>query len=924
MDGSDSTCPNEQLRQERIRHNWRQQDVADHVGTTVVTVNRWERGGQQPSAYFRVKLCALFGKSAEELGLVEVNALSSTPTEIEVSGEISTSSSSTDRLTLWTVPYLRNPYFTGRDDLLDLLNMHLSTTRQGDSTTTHRVALTQPQAIKGLGGIGKTQIAVEYAYRAREQGQYTHTFWIDAASKEAMMTSFTTLAELLPEFPAKNETNQQKLVKAVKRWLEQCQERWFLIFDNADDLSLIQEYFPHQGNGSILLTTRANAVGSLAASIEVEKMGLVEGTHLLLRRAQRFAQASDEEVNEAGNIVVALDHFPLALEQAGAYIEETGCSFDTYLQLYQKHRKALLARRGAQNTNYPDSVATTWSLSFQKVEQANPAAAELLRLCAFLAPDHIPEELLKDGVQYWPPLLQQATADLLAFNQMLEELLKFSLVKRLVGDHMLSLHRLVQVVQIDTMNPEEQIQWAERVICAVNTIFPPDPSTRIDTWPLCLRYLEQAQVCDTLIQHYLCVLPDAADLLDRTGTYLCEHASYTSAEPLFLRALRIREEQLGTEHPDVAHTLNGLADLYRQQGKYEQAEPLYQRALHIREETSEHDHPNIARTLNGLADLYRQQGKYEQAEPLYLRAWRIREQALGLEHPDTARTLSGLATIYFEQGKYEQAESLYQQALRIREQTLGPEHPDLARTLNNLAGVYFKLGEYERAEPLCQRALHLWEQALGQEHPLVSYALGNLSELYQQQGKYKQAEPLCQRSLRIREQTLGQEHLAVASSLNDLASIYQKQGMYTLAEPLFQRALHIWEQQIGLEHPDMAHTVNGLAMLYYEQKKYAEAEPLFQQALSIREQALEPDHPDIAETLHGFAGLQEAQDNSEKAVSLYCRALAIRVKVYGQQHPKTIDTRERLHAVSVALSRTEGRATLTTIQPEEGENVEIP
>ena len=132
MDGSDATCPNDQLRQERIRHNWRQQDVADHVGTTVVTVNRWERGGQQPGAYFRVKLCALFGKSAEELGLVEVNALSSTSTEIEISGEISTSSSSTDRPTLWTVPYLRNPYFTGRDDLLGLLNMHLSTTRQGD------------------------------------------------------------------------------------------------------------------------------------------------------------------------------------------------------------------------------------------------------------------------------------------------------------------------------------------------------------------------------------------------------------------------------------------------------------------------------------------------------------------------------------------------------------------------------------------------------------------------------------------------------------------------------------------------------------------------------------------------------------------------------------------------------------------------
>src|SRR5262249_6544504 len=158
--------------------------------------------------------------------------------------------------------------------------------------------------------------------------------------------------------------------------------------------------------------------------------------------------------------VVALDHFPLALDQAGAYFEETGCSFSDYLQLYQERRQVLLARRGAQATHYPDSVATTWSLSFQHVEQANPAAAELLRLCAFLAPDHIPEEFFKEGAAHWPPVLQQATTDLLAFNQMVEELLQFSLVKRLAEHNLLSIHRLVQVVQQDAMSREEQRQWA--------------------------------------------------------------------------------------------------------------------------------------------------------------------------------------------------------------------------------------------------------------------------------------------------------------------------------------------------------------------------------------------------------------------------------------------------------------------------------
>src|SRR5260370_20899926 len=320
-------------------------------------------------------------------------------------------SSQTGSVGVWNVPYRRNPYFTGRDDLLEQLDQHFKLVGQNDAVSTRRAAVTQPQAIKGLGGIGKTQLAIEYAYRSQERSRYTHNIWVNAVSEEALLTDFVELADLLAAFPAKGETDQRKLVEAIKHWLEQCQERWLLIFDNADNIALVRDNLPQRGNGSILLTTRAHAVGSLATSIEVDTMGLLEGTHLLLRRAQRFEHASDEETNQAGNIVVALDHFPLALDQAGAYLEETQCNFVEYLDLYQTHRQALLAKRGMLSTDYPHSVATTWLLSFQKVQQANPAAAELLHLCSFLAPDRIPEELLRDGAAYWPASLQQTLAD---------------------------------------------------------------------------------------------------------------------------------------------------------------------------------------------------------------------------------------------------------------------------------------------------------------------------------------------------------------------------------------------------------------------------------------------------------------------------------------------------------------------------------
>ena len=400
MEGVDTPTFGEALARFRTRAGLSQQQLAKQLGKNRRAIAAWEGGEYLPKTRGDVlELIRLLKLSDEETVLL-LRAAGMDPS-----------------LPFWNVPYHRNPYFIGRDELLAQLDQYLAPPEQAASLKSRCVALTQPQAITGLGGIGKTQIAVEYAYRSREQGRYTHTFWVNAASEETLITSFVTIVGLLKQnrsLALYNEMDQRKLVEAVKRWLERCNERWLLIFDNADDVVLVHNYLPQQGNGSVLLTTRAHAVSSLATSIEVETMGFLEGTHLLLRRAQRFEHASDEWVNQAGNIVVALDQFPLALDQAGAYIEETQCSFEEYLALYQTHRYTLLARRGMVSTDYPESVATTWLLSFQKVQQANPAAAELLQMLAFLAPDLIPEELIQDGVACWSPLLQKAATDLLS------------------------------------------------------------------------------------------------------------------------------------------------------------------------------------------------------------------------------------------------------------------------------------------------------------------------------------------------------------------------------------------------------------------------------------------------------------------------------------------------------------------------------
>src|SRR5579885_2301132 len=320
------------LKQERERRGWSQNELAERIGTTQVNVSRWEKMISKPGPFFRQRLAEVFDKSLEELGLfVEVED------EQSVRPAPSLPPFRSVPQPLWNVPYRRNPFFTGREDILAFLYTTL--------ITKQAAALTQAQAISGLGGIGKTQIAVEYAYFYRKH--YQAVLWVTASSRDALVADFVMLAALL-DLPEQHEQDQNIVVTAVKRWLA-THEGWLLILDNVEDLVLIADFLPTQGTGNILLTTRLQALGSLAQSIEVEKMGLEEGVMFLLRRTRLLPPGADssqpgqENWMHAAEIVAELDGLPLALDQAGAYIEETRCSLSAYQNLYRTRRKELLS-----------------------------------------------------------------------------------------------------------------------------------------------------------------------------------------------------------------------------------------------------------------------------------------------------------------------------------------------------------------------------------------------------------------------------------------------------------------------------------------------------------------------------------------------------------------------------------------------------
>ncbi len=734
--------PNLALRQARLEQRLSQQALAEHLGTTAVNISRWERGITMPGPYFRQLLCDFFQKPASALGL----SAPSTPA---------------DRLTsVWTVPYQRNPYFVARAESLQQIHTYFQSERL-------------PLALCGLGGVGKTQLAVEYAYRYAHD--YTAVLWLEAETSEILLAGFAALAEVL-ELPAHQE--QRHLIAAIKNWLSE-HTGWLVVLDNVDDLSLVHQLLLPESQGAVLLTTRRQVTEPIAQALPVESLPDADGALLLLKRAKRIGlratpdDASPEDLHAARAISTHVGGLPLALDQAGAYVLETGCSLAAYLDMYRTYRGELLQRRGQTPTDHPASVTTTWSLSFEKIKRTHPAAAEVLRLCAFLDPDAIPEELISDGGMHLGSVLKPIAANAFKMNEAIQELRRFSLVQRDPDAKTLRVHRLVQAVLQHTMESEEQRQWAERAVRATNSVFP--ETITQTTWPFCRRYLSQAQICSVWIARFAFNFEEAASLLVRTAHYLRDRALYAQAESLYRQALRIEEQIQVPDHLDIANVLHRLAEIYKLLGRYEEAEMIYRRAL------------------------------------------RIREDKLGPDHPEVANVLNNLANIRLQQKKFEEAESLYQRTLRIREQMLGPDHPEMATVLNNLANVYREQGKHEEAESFYMRALHIWERALGPEHARVTVALNNLADLYRIQERYEEAKTLYVRALGIREAALGPNHPDVATVLYNLAELASSQEMSTEAERLYERALRIWKQALGPEHPYIEMVQNNLKSIYQKQ-----------------------------------------------------------------------------------------------------------
>jgi tetratricopeptide (TPR) repeat protein len=616
----------------------------------------------------------------------------------------------------WNVPP-RTPYFTGRKDVLERLR----------STLVERGRA----ALSGLGGLGKTQCAIEYAYRYR--GDYSAVFWARASTPATLAADFRALAKLVGIDAGGQD--EQAMVEAVRRWLAE-HTGWLLVLDNADKPQAVKPFLPAADAGHVLLTSRAQLfdVIGIVKPEELTELSPEEARGFLFARAGRAEPpGGGAEATAASELAEEVGRLPLALEQAGAYIASRQARFQDFRDSYRNWRVKLLDKQGPVVGDYPESVRTTWAMNFRDAEDESAAAADVLRLSAFLAPDDIPIELLVDGASVLGPALSSALAgaagDPLAVDEALAPLTRFSLVRRDIGARTYSIHRLVQAVLRSDMEAPAQRLWADRAIGAVSQAFPP---TAYGSWDRCERLIAHARACAGLIDEWGVSSQPATTLLYRMGAYVRERGRPDEAMRLSERASHMGE---ATEHPHVAISLTSLAAAQRDKREYREAEATLQRALAIARSAPDPDQSVVATCLNNLGDVYRLQGEYDKAEPLLRRALELRLSLHGEENRATSRSIHDLGLLLFDQGLLAEAEPLLERAVRIRETILDVHDPEVARAHDSLARLYTSQGRHAAADALFVRFLPVAEQVLGLQHPRLALMYENYAELLHRMGR---------------------------------------------------------------------------------------------------------------------------------------------------------------------------------------------
>ncbi|KAF7503525.1 hypothetical protein GJ744_003676 [Endocarpon pusillum] len=692
--------------------------------------------------------------------------------------EIQISSNSDSFITTdapWIVPFEKNPRFTGRETQLAELEGKLFA-----NDHTSKIAIT------GLGGVGKTQLVLEFLYRTKEKHKDCSIIWIQATSIESLHQGYLAVAQQL-DIPGRKDENADVKKLVQDHLSKEDAGQWLLVFDNADDIDMWTAAAPTQEREDVEVSVRKSTGGSrrLIDYLPKNKRGCIIFTTRDRKAAVRLAQQNIITVPEMSekaaiellqkclaspNIVdnpqdaiallESLTYLPLAIAQAAAYINENGITLSDYLLLLGEKEEEtidLLSEDFEDYGRYRDvknPIATTWLISFDQIRRSDPLAAEYLSFIACVSPRDIPESFLPPG----PSRKRELEA--------IGTLAAYSFISRRPVEFSLDLHRLVHLATRSWLRKEELLsQWTQKTIIRLEEVFPDDDHNNRSIWRIYLPHVRQVLESDLISDSG----KERMALMWRYGKCLYSDGRWDEAEASYIQVLAMKLRTLGADSPSTLISMANLASTYRNQGRWEEAEQLEVQVMETRKTKLGADHPYTLTSMANLAATYRNQGRWEEAEQLEVQVMETRKTKLGADHPDILSSMANLASTFWNQGRWEEAEQLEVQVMETRKTKLGADHPDMLTSMANLATTYRNQGRWEEAELLEVQVIETRKTKLGADHPDTLTSMNNLAFTWKDLGRDAEAMQLMRHCVRRRTCILGATHPDYLSSHKTLS-----------------------------------------------------------------------------------------------------------------------------------------------------------
>ncbi|KAJ5810113.1 uncharacterized protein N7503_002331 [Penicillium pulvis] len=833
---------------------------------------------------------------------------------------------------LSTVPFRHDPDFVSRDGLLD--QIHEKSSIPGSTLVLY-----------GIGGVGKSRLAIEYCYRVQHESPNTWIFWVHASNAARCELSLRELAERA-KIPGR-QSRHANIFQLFRDWLQDGKiGKWLLVLDNVDDDELLHKplangtgaqdaqdrapmqpplkYLLEASNGSIIVTSRNKAVALEIAGykkylIDVQPMNEAEALDLM-----QYKLDSGVERADLVQLVEELEFMPLAIVQAASYIVHCSprCSASQYLEkLRHSDRQAttLLSHEGihmGRDWEAKNSILLTWQISFDHIRRVRQSAADLLSLMSFFDWQGIPEDLLRiqytaknHGVLGSSGVANKSSGEDTessseydqdeTFESDITTLRDYSFVT--ASEHypmssghgmVFTMHRLVQLTArtwLKTYGQDEE--WKERFIDSLYAEFP-------------TGQYEHRERCRTLFPHVKSAMshrPKSHDCLRSWAGLLYKGAWYAqecgNLPDLREMASMSREQRLkvlGLEDKETLDSTIMLAVAYRREGNWREAEQLFIQVLETRKSKLGADHLDTLTSMANLALTFWNQGRWEEAEQLLKQVMETHKTKLGTSHPSTLTSMSNLASTFWKQGRWEEAEQLELQVMETSKEKLGADHPSTLTVMANLASTFWNQGRLEEAEKLEVQVMETSKAKLGADHPSTLTRMANLASTYRNQGRLEDAEQLDVQIMEASKTKLGADHPTTLTIMANLASTFWNQGRLGEAEKLEVQVMETRKTKLGADHPSTLTIMANLALTFRNQGRLEEAEKLEVQVMEASKAKLGADHPDTLTSMANLASTFWKQGRLEEAEQLLMQVMETSKTKLGADHPDTLESMNNL------------------------------